>query len=103
MNSLYIDTRDNKRIVVRLQAKSKTFEQSSEAHKDKAQAALPLIEKVLKQAGLKVSDIEEIKVETGPGSFTGLRVGISIANALSFANSIKINGKQIGEIEEPSY
>ncbi len=103
MNKLYIDTRDNRRIVVRLEIKSKISEEKSVASVKKAQATLPLIEKLLKKAKLGISDISEINVERGPGSFTGLRVGISIANALSFAGLIRVNGKKIGEIESPQY
>lgn len=77
--------------------------QKSEANKNQAQAALPMIEKILRAANLKPKDISEINVETGPGSFTGLRVGIAIANALSFAADVKINGKEIGEIVLPEY
>ncbi|MFH1536127.1 MAG: hypothetical protein ABIC96_03620 [Patescibacteria group bacterium] len=36
-----------------------------------------------------------IEVETGPGSFTGLRVGVSVANALGFALNIPVNGKKM--------
>ncbi len=103
MNKLYIDTRDNRRIIVRLETADQQFEEKSIASKNKAQATLPLIEKILKKANLEISDINEINVEKGPGSFTGLRVGISIANALSFAGSIRVNGKKLGEIELPQY
>lgn len=103
MNKLYIDTRDNKQIIVLLETQRRIFEEKSVANKKKAQATLPLIEKLLKKAKLAISDIDEIKIEKGPGSFTGLRVGISIANALSFSGLIKVNGKEIGKIEEPQY
>jgi tRNA threonylcarbamoyladenosine biosynthesis protein TsaB len=103
MNKLYIDTRDNKQIIVSLEAETGTFEEKSVANKNKAQATLPLIEKILKKAKLPIKDIEEINIEQGPGSFTGLRVGISIANALSFGGLIRINGKKPGEIELPKY
>jgi len=103
MNKLYIDTRDNKRIVVRLETENGAFEEKSVANVKKAQATLPLIEKVLEKAKLQIKDIDEINVETGPGSFTGLRVGISIANSISFAGLIKVNGKKVGEIEKPQY
>lgn len=103
MKIIYIDTRDNKQIVVRVEKDGEGFEQKSQASVDRAQAALPIIEKLLREAGLKVQDIEEIKVETGPGSFTGLRVGVVIANALSFGLSVKVNGKPLGEIELPQY
>ena len=100
---MYIDTRDNKKIVVRLETKSEIFEEKSVASKKRAQIALPMIEKVLKRAKIKTSDIDEIKVERGPGSFTGLRVGIAIANALAFSSQVRINGKRLGEIEAPQY
>lgn len=102
-NILYIDTRDSKEIIVRLETEKETFEQKSVASKNRAQATLPLIKKVLKKSRLKLEDVDEIKVERGPGSFTGLRVGISIANALSFALDKKINGKKTGNIETPHY
>jgi tRNA threonylcarbamoyladenosine biosynthesis protein TsaB len=50
-----------------------------------------------------VQDVDEINVEEGPGSYTGLKVGVSVANALSFALGKKVNGKMIGEIVEPTY
>ena len=103
MNKLYIDTRDNKMIIVRLETKKGTFEEKSVANKNRAQVALPLIEEILNKAKLSARDIDEINVEKGPGSFTGLRIGISIANALSFAGLVQVNGKILGEIEEPQY
>ena len=39
--------------------------------------------------------LEGIEVETGPGSFTGLRVGVSVANALGYSLGIPVNGKKI--------
>ncbi len=103
MNKLHIDTRDNSRIIVRLDKNGEIFEEKSVASKKRAQITLPLIGKLLKKARLTVSDIDEINVEKGPGAFTGLRVGISIANALSFSGLIKVNSKEFGEIETPRY
>lgn len=103
MNKLYIDTRDNKKIIIRISSNSKTFEEAAPAAKDKSQAALLLIEKVLKKAKIKTSEISEIEVEKGPGAFTGIRVGVAIANALGFSLNIPINGKKLGELEVPEY
>ena len=103
MNVLYIDTRDNKQTIIKLSVGEESFEYKSTAVIKHAQTILPLIEKILNKAGIKVGDIDKIEVETGPGSFTGLRVGIAIANALSFAGNIKINGKKAGEIVLPEY
>lgn len=103
MNLLYIDTRNNQEIIVRLETENKKFEQKSLAVKNHAQTILPLIEDLFKKAGINISDLIEIKVETGPGSYTGLRVGIAIANALSFGSNTTVNGKPLGEIVLPEY
>ena len=103
MNTLFIDTRDNKKIIVRFEKDRKIYKKEAVRSPDKAQVALPLIEKIIKNSKASLRDIDEIKVEKGPGSFTGLRVGISIANALSFALGKKVNGKKLGSIEQPQY
>jgi tRNA threonylcarbamoyladenosine biosynthesis protein TsaB len=50
-----------------------------------AEALLPLLQRVMKQAGFGFPDIDRIAVTTGPGSFTGLRVGIAAARGLALA------------------
>jgi tRNA threonylcarbamoyladenosine biosynthesis protein TsaB len=48
------------------------------------------ISEILTKNKLKVSDIDAIACSAGPGSFTGLRVGASLAKGLAFVNDIKI-------------
>ncbi|HBG92027.1 MAG: tRNA (adenosine(37)-N6)-threonylcarbamoyltransferase complex dimerization subunit type 1 TsaB [Nitrospirae bacterium RIFOXYB2_FULL_43_5] len=43
------------------------------------------IEHCLKQSGVKISDIDVFAVATGPGSFTGLRIGLSTVKGFSYA------------------
>jgi tRNA threonylcarbamoyladenosine biosynthesis protein TsaB len=50
-----------------------------------AEALIPLIERVLERARLTFPEIDRIAVTTGPGSFTGLRVGISAARGIALA------------------
>ncbi len=50
-----------------------------------AEALIPLIARVLDRAEFNFSDIDRIAVTTGPGSFTGLRVGISAARGIALA------------------
>jgi tRNA threonylcarbamoyladenosine biosynthesis protein TsaB len=49
----------------------------------------------LKDSSVDFKDIKEIKLDTGPGSFTGLRVGAAVANALGYSLGIPVNGKKI--------
>src|SRR5499433_4052911 len=50
-----------------------------------AEALMPLIERMLSRAQLEVSALDRIAVTTGPGSFTGLRVGIAAARGIALA------------------
>lgn len=50
-----------------------------------AENVKPFIEKVVKKAGINFSDIDAIAVSKGPGSYTGLRIGVSSAKGLCYA------------------
>jgi len=60
--------------------------QASQAMKrGHAEALMPLIASVMKEAGLPFAALDRIAVTTGPGSFTGLRVGLSAARGIALA------------------
>ena len=48
------------------------------------------IELILKEAGKKYSDLSSIKVNPGPGPYTGVRVGVTVANTLAFSLDIPV-------------
>src|SRR5215475_16198928 len=50
-----------------------------------AEALMPLIARVMNGAGIEFAQLDRIAVTTGPGSFTGLRVGISAARGIALA------------------
>jgi tRNA threonylcarbamoyl adenosine modification protein YeaZ len=58
---------------------------------------LPNIKKILGQGFLKKSQLDLIAVSNGPGSFTGLRVGISVARGLAFSLGVECVGISILE------
>ena len=50
------------------------------------------IDEVLKENGLRVRDLEAVAVGKGPGSYTGLRIGVSVAKGIAYAASIPLIG-----------
>lgn len=50
-----------------------------------AEALLPLIAETMQMGGIAFSELDRIAVTTGPGSFTGLRVGLSAARGIALA------------------
>ena len=62
-----------------------------------AERLMPMIETALEQSGLVFEDVERIAVTTGPGSFTGVRVGVAAARGLGLALAIPVVG--IGSLD----
>jgi tRNA threonylcarbamoyladenosine biosynthesis protein TsaB len=48
------------------------------------------IDKILKEHSLKTSDLDAVAVSKGPGSYTGLRIGVSAAKGIAYASSIPL-------------
>lgn len=53
---------------------------------------MPAIEETLTQAELSIADIERIAVAFGPGSYTGIRIAVTIAKSLAWAEDIELVG-----------
>lgn len=88
---LHIDTKDQKKVVVELRENGKIVKSLSGENEHGSEILLPLI---IKLVSLPVwNKLEGIEVEDGPGSYTGLRVGASVAQAMGFALNIPVNGK----------
>lgn len=71
-----------------------------QAHRQLSDTLLTKIEQLLKQANLKMNQLDGIAIYKGPGSFTGLRIGITVANTLSYSLNIPIIGKQGDDWQE---
>ncbi|MGE5041843.1 MAG: tRNA threonylcarbamoyladenosine biosynthesis protein TsaB [Candidatus Levyibacteriota bacterium] len=103
MNTLRIDTSNNLKTLVVLEKEGQDLKLEEERRAPGDQNVLKLIDRILKGQDLKLEEIKAIEINTGPGSFTGLRVGAAIANALAFGISVSVNGKPVGEVVEPEY
>ena len=99
MTELFIDTRESRKSYVCLSKNGGKHE----AFSNESEGLLKIINKVLIEAKITVSNIDKVTVSSGPGSFTGLRVGLAIGNALSFSLLKPVNNKKLGQFEKPSY
>ena len=62
-----------------------------------AKNLLPFVEEVLKQGGCTVKDLDGVAVSIGPGSYTGLRIGVSTAKGIAYTAGIPVMA--IGTLE----
>ena len=100
---LHIDTSNNQEICVGISISGKKQEIREQVGKQKAQVVLPQLLSLLEKNQLTFSDVTGVTVNIGPGSFTGLRVGVAIANTLGTLLQVPINGLLIGQLVEPQY
>ena len=64
----------------------------SDEGRSHAASLTPGILELLKETGIRVADLEAVAVSKGPGSYTGLRIGVSTAKGMAFAASIPMIG-----------
>lgn len=101
--TVIIDTTNNKEVTVGLQIDGKKFIEKRALDTRRAQVVLPMLEEMLNNNSLRLENVTSIEVNPGPGSFTGVRVGLSIANTLGFLLKVSVNGKKVGELVEAQY
>ncbi len=92
---LYINSIKNNSTEIEIkliEAEGVVKEESQPAQYEQSEKLLPLIEQVINQSGRAVSEIKEIEVENKGGTFTSVRIGIVVANALGYAWGVPVVG-----------
>jgi len=73
-------------------------EKNWQSDRNETETILPKLEKLLREAELKIGQIETINIIQGIGGFTSLRVGISIANTIAYDLNIPIYATSVFEL-----
>ncbi|MDD2505349.1 MAG: tRNA (adenosine(37)-N6)-threonylcarbamoyltransferase complex dimerization subunit type 1 TsaB [Bacilli bacterium] len=97
MNTIFISTFNQKVIIGILKNEILLLKEEITSNKSHSISLIPTIEKVLTITKTKLNDLNEIIIINGPGSFTGVRLGVTVAKTLSYTLKIKI--KTITSIE----
>lgn len=87
---LFIDTHDEL-ITIGLKTETDLFVKTQESEYSHSIYTMPMIESIFKENNLNIKDLNKIIVVNGPGSFTGIRIGVAIAKTLAYALKIDIN------------
>jgi len=92
MRLLAIETATSVQSVALVEDDRLLVELSYEAQGNRGGVLLPTVDQVLKKAGVAARDLDVVAVSIGPGSFTGLRVGLATAKGLALGAGARVVG-----------
>lgn len=92
MRIVAIETSESVGSVAALSGEDTLIERPLPPEKGTASSLAPAIQEILRQVGWHPSQIQGIGVTIGPGSFTGLRVGVTTAKTLAYATQALVAG-----------
>lgn len=90
MISLVIDTSSSYVTVSIIKDNTLVHEFKKKVDNDIASKIMPIINMELVESGIDIKDVEKIFVVNGPGSFTGVRIGVTIAKTIAWALNINV-------------
>lgn len=90
MKCLFIDTSNSFINIYIVDNDCIVVKESYNTLKDMANMIMPLIRKCFDKCGFKIKEIDKIFVTNGPGSFTGVRVGITVAKTIAWSLHIPV-------------
>ena len=91
MNYLAIDA-STEACSVALQVNGKVYSRYDLCPQSHSLRLLPMVDEVLTEAGIKLSQCNGLIFGRGPGSFTGVRIGVGVAQGLAFSANLPVFG-----------
>jgi tRNA threonylcarbamoyladenosine biosynthesis protein TsaB len=95
---LAVETSSQPGSIALLNGNTLLYEKSLEPGKHTTQTLIPEVRRALDRVGSTPRDIELLATTTGPGSFTGLRISVTIAKALAYATGAAVIGLNTLEV-----
>lgn len=89
MTYLFIDT-CNSFIISIVKNNEIIYINKDSSNTDTSSKVMPIIDEAFRNTNLNIKDIDKIFVVNGPGSFTGIRVGVTIAKTISYSLNIPL-------------
>ncbi len=90
---IHIDTTENSKSLVFLEENGKVIvKKFASAKYARGEKLLALIDKILRDNKLSIKNIKKIMINNSGGSFTSLRIGVVVANALGYALGLPVEG-----------
>jgi len=98
---LFINTADVSKVYLALVNQGKiVHDWEFAAQYQQAEKLLPAIDRMLRKNKIKLKNLRAIGAVTGPGPFTALRIGITVANTLAWSQAILVFGIKLSEFEK---
>ena len=102
MNNLIIDAANDK-IFFMIIADNKSYTSEFSNNRENFDKLTILIVKFLENHSLNIKNLSNIFVNQGPGKFSGIRVSLATAKAISFANKIDLYGFNSDQVIDQNY
>jgi tRNA threonylcarbamoyl adenosine modification protein YeaZ len=90
--SLALNTASSKTSIALFDGEKILAEKSWQGKNDEAEKMMPAIDALLKNNKKTFENIKRVVVVKGPGSFTGLRIGVTVANTIAYLNGCELFG-----------